>query len=355
VRTRSRSNDGGRQRGLNPRLVPSYFDFIKKLTGHVVELREAFLGYEPYAKESLDKLRSVTIERDENRVRTLVGDSAKVLRELLWSARQIREDEKKHIRAITYMLAQTFSAVNTTDDQLSGSAEYQLSHLKRVLNGESEVEPRVALAAAVRQLGQAFAEHSDARQKQNRKMDALVTTLKAELRDAKEQGRRDALTQLYNRGAFDEEIHLRLARLAAGLEGFGLVMIDVDKFKSVNDTYGHTNGDLVLRHVADTLVRACFRKDDFVARYGGEEFAIILHNIGREDLVNTANRVRERVAKSPVTLPSQQLTVTISCGVDVALEDDREEELVARADAALYEAKETGRNRVVAAPPRSGE
>lgn len=119
--------------------------------------------------------------------------------------------------------------------------------------------------------------------------------------------------------------------------------MDIDYFKAINDAYGHETGDQVLRHVA-TVLKSSLRQTDFIARYGGEEFLAILSETSAEGALKIAEIVRNAVAKQAFPVARQ---VTVSIGVALALgEDENEEGAVRRADAALYQAKEDGRNAV---------
>jgi diguanylate cyclase (GGDEF)-like protein len=125
-------------------------------------------------------------------------------------------------------------------------------------------------------------------------------------------------------------------------------MLDVDHFKRVNDVHGHSAGDLMLRHVAQLLL-GNIRQVDLAARYGGEEFVVLLPHTKLADAVVVATRIRDKVRVAALPHEGQQLRVTVSIGL--ASNDDEqdrsEEELIARADAALYRAKAEGRDRVV--------
>jgi diguanylate cyclase (GGDEF)-like protein len=125
-------------------------------------------------------------------------------------------------------------------------------------------------------------------------------------------------------------------------------MIDIDHFKSINDTHGHLAGDAVLREAAQVL-REALRSVDSVGRYGGEEFIAILPHTPREEAIATAERIRQRMADHPFEVGQTRVTITVSIGVAgyPAGTTDGPNALVSEADRALYEAKELGRNRVV--------
>ena len=161
----------------------------------------------------------------------------------------------------------------------------------------------------------------------------------------------DGLTEAKNRRAFNEKIAEEWSRARRYGTPLSLVMFDVDKFKSYNDTYGHQAGDNVLKILARTVM-GLVRTTDFFARYGGEEFALILPNTDAEGAYVLAERLRERVEKAAW----KERPVTASFGV-ASLEEGLVcgEDLVERADAALYQSKERGRNRVSQASEVAGE
>jgi len=164
-----------------------------------------------------------------------------------------------------------------------------------------------------------------------------------------EQARKDQLTQIGNRLQLQEDLEALCGRVKRYGHAYCAALCDIDYFKLYNDTYGHLAGDEVLRLVADTIARG-FRKGDSVYRYGGEEFLIILPEQSLESATIAINRVRKDVEN--LAIPhcgnKESGVVTISAGI-AALhpgEDKTPEELLREADAALYQAKQAGRNRV---------
>ncbi|WP_420408835.1 GGDEF domain-containing protein [Hoeflea sp.] len=158
----------------------------------------------------------------------------------------------------------------------------------------------------------------------------------------------DSLTSMYNRRYFDEALSEYLAAFRPIGKPIGMVILDLDHFKAVNDTHGHDVGDEVLRQVAECL-HVFTRYHDVLARLGGEEFAILSPNITERQLHNLANRIREAVSQLTVTSGNVTLRVTISAGIAIWDGKESGEELYRRADKQLYEAKRQGRNRVCAA------
>jgi diguanylate cyclase (GGDEF)-like protein len=154
----------------------------------------------------------------------------------------------------------------------------------------------------------------------------------------------DGLTRIANRAAFDQRLQEEVYRAQRYKTGLSLILIDVDKFKDYNDSFGHPAGDVVLKEVA-RLLRTRVRPSDLVARYGGEEFAIILATTGRDSAQTVAESLRSTIEQG--TFPNR--AVTVSAGV-ATLGERRADPaaLLQAADDALYEAKRSGRNRVVA-------
>jgi diguanylate cyclase (GGDEF)-like protein len=178
-----------------------------------------------------------------------------------------------------------------------------------------------------------------------------VQVLQADLVKAEEEAAIDPLTRIANRGTFDRTLKRMIEQARKNGSSLTLAMIDVDHFKKVNDTYGHPIGDRVLLCTAEWL-RSSFRQTDFVARYGGEEFAAILTNtdLGHAErrFIQVLKDIASRSYEFEQDGQHKSVRFTVSCGVAQWSEKDTEIDLIARADHALYEAKQKGRNRVVA-------
>lgn len=156
----------------------------------------------------------------------------------------------------------------------------------------------------------------------------------------------DGLTGLYNHRAFQERLEAEVERARRFGLDLSLLMIDIDFFKRLNDTYGHSFGDEVLRRIGCRIVESV-RNIDFAARYGGEEFAVILPETSTEGARTTAERIRETIKDYGMTHGEDVVSVTISVGVSSYPGDaTTRKELIEKADVALYQAKKTGRDRV---------
>jgi len=157
----------------------------------------------------------------------------------------------------------------------------------------------------------------------------------------------DGLTQVHVKRYLLEGLDKELMRARRHARDLGFLMLDIDHFKKINDVHGHLAGDYVLKEVA-RLLQQRIRRDEILARYGGEEFAIILPETNIEGAHALAEGLRERIEQSRYVFQGETIRVTISSGGAVLLDSDRTSmDLIKRADEKLYEAKRSGRNRVV--------
>jgi diguanylate cyclase (GGDEF)-like protein len=156
----------------------------------------------------------------------------------------------------------------------------------------------------------------------------------------------DFLTKIANRRAFEARLKEEFERAKRYRSVFALIMIDIDHFKKVNDVYGHIAGDQILRLIAQVLEDQT-RFNDFVCRYGGEEFAVLLPESTVDQGRYVADKIRQAVENTSLLHGDTKIKVTVSAGVgEVNAERDTPETFIARVDAALYQAKEKGRNRI---------
>jgi diguanylate cyclase (GGDEF)-like protein len=156
----------------------------------------------------------------------------------------------------------------------------------------------------------------------------------------------DQLMRISNRRAYELQIRESLRRYRRNQESFGLILIDVDDFKIVNDTYGHQAGDKCLREIAKSI-KFCLRKTDFLARHGGDEMIAILPGAAVADVRKVAEKIRGWIEKTVFWHNQVHFSVTISAGVTVVTASDKDPaSLFSRVDSAMYEAKRCGRNRI---------
>jgi diguanylate cyclase len=203
------------------------------------------------------------------------------------------------------------------------------------------VEETSRIAGRSERLGQDLKQSAE-------KIDALERTLK----DVRREATTDALTGIANRRYFDMSLRTLSGEAMNSGDHLSLLLIDIDHFKKVNDTWGHATGDEVLQLVAATISQSV-KGQDCAARYGGEEFAVILPGTSIEGAIRVGDNIRTALARRlfvPTTSSEAVCTVTVSVGVACYDPGEPLVEWIQRADAGLYEAKKTGRNRVIAMP-----
>jgi len=244
------------------------------------------------------------------------------------------------------------------DEYITGIRE-RLSETSDLFSTDVSQMPSTAelLASAMEHLAHVSLRAADSAQPAEQDADELEQEneeLREKINELEKRTSTDGLTRVYNREYFCSRLENRLQNCAESCGQTAVLFVDADKFKSVNDTYGHLVGDEVLKAIAH-LMQCALRDTDVVARYGGEEFVALLHSCDAAHFEMVAERVRQRIADAIISCGDQQLSVTVSIGgvfVDELPKDETISDLQARlldlADKAMYEAKQNGRNRVVA-------
>jgi len=282
----------------------------------------------------------------------IAAQPGRSLSEYLWTVYQhsyidnsqsldaIREELKNIIASMQRDLA-------CSGGKLSGYME-KLNEFSAILNGSPSP---LAMMAEVRKVVEATRETENSQRHFTTLISQLsseLDSLRKELAQAKEESLKDCLTGISNRKAFDITLEETIATARREKSQFSVLIADIDNFKRVNDHYGHLIGDKVLRFVA-TAIKRCVKGKDLVARFGGEEFAIILCNTDITGAHTVAEQIREAVFSGTIKdINSKKIfdRVSISLGISQFDEFDYPEDILQRADQALYLAKERGRNRV---------
>ncbi len=226
--------------------------------------------------------------------------------------------------------AAAFNSARKTIDNIDSDDNADLSEAQRVLIGEIDrvIKSNAKLQGELDKANQGIVE-------QRRQIEELRV-----------QARIDALTRISNRTAFDERLQEYIALLNRNRLTFTLLLMDIDYFKKVNDEHGHVNGDRILRGVASRIADGV-RTNDFPARYGGEEFAVIFPGSGVKDAYIVADRIRKDISKTNFRLDEKTIRMTISGGMAECKQGMKAEQIIAKADDALYRAKNGGRNQVL--------
>jgi two-component system, cell cycle response regulator len=164
-----------------------------------------------------------------------------------------------------------------------------------------------------------------------------------------EKAQRDALTGAYSKGALLEKGPEATKRADVLTEPLSVITFDIDHFKKINDTYGHPGGDYVLKELGQLMQSKLVRSNDYFARFGGEEFVIILQATPLKTAQEVAERIRQTVESHIFVFETKLIRVTISIGVSTKIAQDTWDKMYSRADQALYQSKQTGRNKVTIA------
>lgn len=174
-----------------------------------------------------------------------------------------------------------------------------------------------------------------------------VARLRRENQELTEKVRTDHLTGLYNVRHLHDALDQEIERTKRTRHPTALIILDLDHFKPVNDTYGHVVGDQALKHIA-VIIQNSIRRLDISCRYGGEEFAVVLPSTSHLPAIQVAERIRENVEQTSFAVADSELNLTVSIGLDTYTHKsgDTVREFIERADKLLYEAKISGRNRV---------
>jgi diguanylate cyclase len=304
------------------------------------------------------------------------GEIPAVLDDILLMMGHIRQQAERDRQEVEQFLLQLTERLQELDRELEGvdrtSAELLVdgrSHDEMIRGQVSDMHATVERATDLGELKVAISERltllqerlREHRAEEEHKIENLESSidslqgkigvmeeesldLKKRVEAARAEAFRDALTGLNNRHAFDVRLEQEYARWQRYGFPMSLIVLDVDHFKKVNDTYGHIAGDKVLQVIGRQL-NSVIREVDFAARYGGEEFVVLLPETDIQSAHGVAEKIRSAVQEKPFHSGDKRVTITVSCGVASFHEDDSMQLPFERADRALYKAKGDGRNR----------
>lgn len=302
-----------------------------------------YSGQSPEVKKAVDVLinnkQKVTAERARELHHRFLSEAAN--EELV---RKAGDQVHSTIRSVSGAVRSVKSATESYQGKLG-----DVSARIEKINDPGEL--RDVLVSMMEDTG-AMMQHNQHLEEQLDQSAAIMEELQKNLEEVRKEAMTDGLTGLANRKAFDLSLSQIVDEASAEKTQFSLLMIDIDHFKSFNDNFGHQIGDQVLRLVARTLTDGV-KGRDIAARYGGEEFAIILPETPLSAGVTVGNALRKAVATKDVVNRNtgEKLgRITMSVGVAEYVPQENISELIERADAALYTAKQNGRNQVAAAP-----
>lgn len=317
-----------------------------------------------------EKLLSVLNDPKDKTLNSILIDRAATL---INDMRRALENEKNDLTEFLRQLTLTLSEIDQhtlanlddvqaqrkAQDALGHAVTEQVSHIDQTVSEATDLDE---LKRVVRQRVARISEQIDTFRKteesrlaavelENNQMRARISKLEAsreilheQLVASTQKMLSDTLTGLPNRLAFDERVSLEVARMRRDDTPLCLAIWDIDHFKRVNDTFGHQAGDKAL-HVVGKTLKKMIRDVDMVARYGGEEFVMILPRVDLQQAFVVLERIREKLAQTAFRFKDTPLKITLSCGVAAFTAGETAEQVLARADEALYRAKANGRNR----------
>ncbi|XKH02505.1 diguanylate cyclase [Marinobacter nauticus] len=324
-----------------------------KVEAHARGLQKTLLGSNDWSvlREGLDQVASLVIEavtrsqREFEAFLKRLDERLETLRQHFSDQTQMHESRQDDTATLDREIRDELDRVGqdiansqdlgTLKQSVSQRLEFIGSAMERFRNRELEREEMLA--------GQL-----EAMQEKVAAMEAHSDQMQAQVRKERQRAMTDLLTQLPNREAWQERLMFEFNRWQRYQKPLTVCVIDIDLFKRVNDSYGHKAGDRVLQLVAREL-RTRLRETDFIARYGGEEFVLLLPETEAEAARTVVDQLRERVAGLPFHFGGEPVSVTFSAGLTEFREGDAVESVFDRADRALYQAKDAGRNQTTSA------
>lgn len=259
------------------------------------------------------------------------------------------EEVRSEIRAL---LLETINGVQQASEHSQDSVNRISGNADRISENSSVDELRSIITDVVKET-HTIAQNSNSLKTMLDDTRHEIESLREELDRTRQQATTDALTGLLNRRGFETAVQLACNDASHHNHVLTLLMIDIDHFKQINDSYGHLTGDKVLRNVG-TILSANIKGKDTVGRFGGEEFAVILTSTGLENAYQVAEILRLNIERSklkPAASEDSAIQVTVSIGVTEYIPGENTDELVKRADEAMYQSKRQGRNRVTRIEP----
>ncbi len=273
------------------------------------------------------------------------------------AAARLGEELTRHLRADASLRGEFSALLDAMRASLEGMDRMlrnlgeetpELAHACRLLDQPLPEDPEQAHALLqqarqeLRQAGNRMSQAGEQLRNAMREQMSRIHTMSEQLKKAEDEARHDPLTGLANRRGLSEFLD------GLGTRGYGLVLVDLDHFKRINDRYGHDCGDAVLTGIGK-LLRSSRRATDLVARIGGEEFCLVFPETDARHTLRLARDLWELIATTPLATPEGALNVTASIGVAVHRPEEPHDRTLKRADQALYRAKQEGRNRIVSA------
>ena len=260
----------------------------------------------------------------------------------------IKQKQKRMLR-----LVKSTDAIKSEQKTMIDSEDYykQVKRYAEQIRNTSNADEIIRILDIVlsETRGLRFSDEVFSAQEQVRRAEQKIESLKSELEQLKGLVQTDQVTGAFNRRGLDDNFKREAARADRNAQSLGVVVIDLDNFKQINDIFGHQYGDSVLINLVNTA-KETLRPSDIVARFGGEEFVILLPDVEMEDALTIIQRLQNNLAKNlSIQVDKQSMPVTFSAGVALRSFGEHQNSVISRADKALYQAKRTGKNRTIPA------
>ncbi|MBC8133353.1 MAG: GGDEF domain-containing protein [Deltaproteobacteria bacterium] len=253
------------------------------------------------------------------------------------------------LRQVVWVFIQNLNQTLAQSSETDGRILEQMGRLETLAQSSSTSDLKREVLATVVTVARVMEERKKNDHDRVEDLGARVRLLGEELESARKESEVDPLTRLFNRKAFDAFLSRTVELSHAFEQPACLMLVDLDRFKPINDTFGHQTGDSVLSKLADVLSRIFLRKNDLVARYGGDELAVVLRETSVRDAQTLADRLLRAVRAVRIEREGTSFGLTVSIGIAELLPADNGTTWLARTDRALYQAKNAGRDRVVTA------
>ena len=328
------------------RLFEGQVELLRHIEAFVVPLHD--IDSDRFVSD-LRALRKKIESQRHNLKSDLVSDSA-FIREFARQQSAYLNNLEDELRSVIEMLV---SGLNSVDSDVTDFHRNIAKHLESLGSISQVSDLRQLRAELQNEISSLQATLKASERKQERSMEALssqVSVLKNKLEVAQGEARQDALTGVLNRRALNEMLNSWVEKFKAGAEKFAVIVMDLDHFKQINDSFGHAVGDRALLAVVGCC-RSRIRQGDVLARYGGDEFVYLLPGSSARNATKVAKKICEELANTGFELEDDnagrhQLQLAASFGVTECTKKDSPESIMQRADAALYQAKNQGRGRV---------
>ncbi len=283
-------------------------------------------------------------ESDEGGIRRDWGELTKFVNRHRQQEKNYVNRNLQDVRNVLWEFTNTVGRAIVEDQESDQQVDQYLVQLRTATEGGSFAEVKQALLSVVQGINFVIDERKRRQQERVQLLGEKLRAVEKELGSARKEMELDPLTRLYNRGALDLQLERTVSISFFSETPACVFMVDIDHFKMINDSHGHPAGDAVIQQLADRLVSTFPRKSDFVARYGGEEFCVLLPGANLELCQRLGDRLLEAVRREPFRYQELTIPATVSVGLAELRQGDTVLTWLERADRALYQAKEGGRN-----------